>query len=245
MNFSLPGFALKHPVSVMMVSLTMLGLGVIAWYRLPLTFLPRAEAPFMLVIFPYPGAVPEQVEQQIAVPVEGEFRTIPGLTRIETNSHSNGCTVEMLFGVEANMTTVTGEIRDRIERLKLVLPKEVDRVQMKFQHRFRTGHGHRYVQSRRPRGICQSGPQGGGTAPAAPARCAVVEVHSPSAPGKCLLNLNRTARSLYCPDGYYPAHSGRQYQSFLGDLTDKSTRYYVRYEGEYRNVRTLRALWSV
>ena len=131
MKFSLPAFALRRPVSIVMLSVTMLGLGAISWFKLPQTFLPKAEAPFVLVLFPYPGAVPEQVEQQISVPVEGEFRTIPGLTRIETNSHSNGCTVELIFGVDTNMAVITGEIRDRIERLKLILPKEVDRVQMK------------------------------------------------------------------------------------------------------------------
>ncbi len=239
MKFSITGFALKHPVSVLMLSLTMLGLGVIAWYRLPLTFLPRAEAPFMLVIFPYPGAVPEQVEQQIAVPVEGEFRTIPGLTRIETNSHSNGCTVEMLFGVEANMTVVTGEIRDRIERLKLVLPKEVDRVQMKrfsidsvpvmvigmFNPGDREEFAHLVRKVAEPRLRRLPG-------------VAKVEVHSPSAPREVLIEFEQDklrSFNLALTDIIQRVREGSINLS-LGDLTDKSTRYYVRYEGEYRSV---------
>ncbi|NLV46002.1 MAG: efflux RND transporter permease subunit [Candidatus Hydrogenedentes bacterium] len=245
MNFSLPAFALRHPVSVMMLAVTMLGLGAIAWVRLPLTFLPRAEAPFVLVIFPYPGAVPEQVEQQIAVPVEGEFRTIPGLSRIETTSHSNGCTVELVFGVEADMTVVTGEIRDRIERLKLVLPKEVDRVQMKrfsidsvpvmvigmFNPGDREEFAHLVRKVAEPRLRRLPG-------------VARVEVHSPTAPREVLIEFEQdTLRSLNIalPDIISRISEGSMNLT-LGDLTDSTTRYYARYEGEYRSIEDIAAI---
>lgn len=245
MNFSLPGFALRHPITVMMLSLTMLGLGVIAWYRLPLTFLPRAEAPFMLVIFPYPGAVPEQVEQQIAIPVEGEFRTIPGLSRIETNSHSNGCTVEMLFGVEANMTVVTSEIRDRIERLKLVLPKEVDRVHMQrfsidsvpimvigmFNPGDREEFAHLVRKVAEPRLRRLPG-------------VAKVQVHSPAAPREVLIEFEQDklrSLNIALTDIIQRIGEGSINLS-LGDLPTEDTRYYVRYEGEYRSVEDIAAI---
>lgn len=245
MNFSLTGFALKHPVAVLMLALTMLGLGAIAWFRLPLTFLPRAEAPFVLVIFPYPGAVPEQVEQQIAIPVEGEFRTIPGLSRIETNSHSNGCTVELLFGVKANMNTITGEIRDRIERLKLVLPKEVERVQMKrfsidsvpvmvigmFNPGDREEFAHLVRKVAEPRLRRLPG-------------VARVEVHSPTPPREVLIEFKQDTLSslnIALPDIIQNIRENSMNLA-LGDLTDPTTRYYARYEGEYRNIDDIAAI---
>ncbi len=125
---SLPDLALNRPISVFMLSITFVLLGLISWYRIPLQFLPEIDDPYIGCQIPYPGASPEQVEQQVAIPVEGEFRTISGLRRIRTVSNSDGCFVNMVFDLDTDMTLATAEVRDRMERLKLVLPDEVDRM---------------------------------------------------------------------------------------------------------------------
>lgn len=130
MKYSLPAIALRRPVTVTMLTLSMMLLGAIAASRMPLEFLPDVEPSFLGVLVPYPGATPAQVEQQIAVPVEGEFRTVPGLESIRTISDSNGCFVSMLFSTDTDMGLAAAEIRDRIERLKLVLPDDVDKIQI-------------------------------------------------------------------------------------------------------------------
>jgi HAE1 family hydrophobic/amphiphilic exporter-1 len=130
MNYSLPAFAIRRPVTSTMLTASMVLLGVIAAYRMPLEFLPEVEPSFLGVLIPYPGATPAQVEQQIAVPVEGEFRTVPGLESVRTISDSNGCFVSMLFTPDTDMGLAAAEIRDRIERLKLILPDDVDQIQI-------------------------------------------------------------------------------------------------------------------
>lgn len=111
-----------------MLTLCVVALGYIAWTRLPLQFLPEVSAPFINVRIAYPGASPAQVEKEVAVPVEGEFRTIRGLHHIRTISDADGCFVNMLFDLDTDMTTATADVRDRMERLKLVLPKSVDKM---------------------------------------------------------------------------------------------------------------------
>src|SRR5690606_3147695 len=80
---------------------------------------------------PYPGATPEQVEQEIAIPAEGEFRTIAHIDQIRSNSDSDGCFIGMRFEQDADMSVATAEVRDRIERLKLALPDDVDQVMLR------------------------------------------------------------------------------------------------------------------
>jgi hydrophobic/amphiphilic exporter-1 (mainly G- bacteria), HAE1 family len=128
MKLSLPAIALKRPITVIMLAITVLGLGIIAGYRIPIEFLPSFDPPFLACSIPYIGANPEQVENEVAIPAEGQFRTIPKLKRISTTSGSNGCMVSMLFDWDADMTTVMAEVRDRIERLKLELPDDIERV---------------------------------------------------------------------------------------------------------------------
>lgn len=128
MRIPLPDISIARPVTVIMIAISLLVLGYISWNRIPLKFLPKVDRPYIGCFIPYPGGSPEQVEQQIAIPVEGEFRTIPGLRSISSTSSQNGCMVNLWFDLDTDMTVATADVRDRIERLKLILPQEVEKV---------------------------------------------------------------------------------------------------------------------
>lgn len=239
MNFSLPGFALKRPVTVIMLSISMLALGVIAWFSMPLKFLPRVDRPFIGCVIPYPGGSPAQVEQQIAIPVEGEFRTIPGLRRIRTVSGGDGCNVSLLFDLDTDMTVATAEVRDRMERLKLVLPAEVDRMLLQrfssgsipvlafgvfragdeeeFTHLVRTVMAPRL---RRLEGVAE------------------IQVHSPIQEKEILIEFDQNnLRSMNL--ALAPLVATLRASSLnisVGQLSDAEQKYYVRAEGEYRTL---------
>ena len=125
MKFALTDLALKRPITVIMLVITVIGLGIIAWNRIPLEFIHRMDFPTMHCRIPYPNSTPEQVESAIAIPAEGEFRTVSNLKRIWTTSDSNGCSVRLLFDAGTNMSLATSEVRDRMERLRLKLPSDV------------------------------------------------------------------------------------------------------------------------
>jgi HAE1 family hydrophobic/amphiphilic exporter-1 len=131
MKFDLPDIALKRPVSMVMLSLTVVGMGVIAAAMIPVEFLPKIDVPFIGCYIPYIGATPAQVEQEVAIPAEEQFRTIPQIKRISTTSDGNGCSVRIEFDWSANMDEATAEVRDRMERLKLDLPSEIDRIMLR------------------------------------------------------------------------------------------------------------------
>lgn len=133
MNRSLPAIAIRRPITVVMLVITVLGLGIIAYTRIPVEFIPKLDIPFVGCYIPYPGATPAQVENDVAIPAEGEFRTVSQLKRIETRSDTSGCSITLWFQGDADMNVATSEVRDRMERLKLVLPDDVDRL---FLRRF-------------------------------------------------------------------------------------------------------------
>ena len=128
MKDSLPAHALMRPVTVSVSVVAILALGAIAWPLLPREFMLDMDFPVLRVMIPYPGATPVQVEREIAIPAEGQFRTVPGLVHIQTLSTNSGCWVEMLFEWGADMSSALGDVRDRMERLKPALPDDVDRM---------------------------------------------------------------------------------------------------------------------
>ncbi|HOH51239.1 MAG TPA: efflux RND transporter permease subunit [Candidatus Hydrogenedentes bacterium] len=245
MRFSLPKFSLRHPITVLMLSLSTVALGVIAWNRMPLNFLPRVDRPFIGVFIAYPGASPAQVEQQIAVPVEGELRTIPGVRRIRTTSTSAGCEVGLLFSLDTDMSIATADVRDRLERLKLVLPAEADKMLIqrfssgsipimafgmfregdkeKFDHLART-----VVEPRlsRVEGVAQ------------------VEILSPVQPREVLIEFNQdTLRSLNLNlPQVLQAVRESSFNLSVGELPEGTRKHYARVIGEYRRIEDIGAI---
>lgn len=125
---SLAAFAIRRPVTVFMVVVSMLAVGVISWPMIPVDFTIRMDFPWLSVWIPYPNSTPEQVEKQIAIPAEGELRTLPQLRRITSNADANGCWVGLDFETGTNMKLAYRELQDAVERLRLKLPQDVEHI---------------------------------------------------------------------------------------------------------------------
>ena len=128
MRRSLPDIAIARPITIIMIMITFVVLGAISLSRLNVEFLPKVDLPFLGVFIAYPGATPAQVEQEIAILAEGEFRTLPNLERLMSNSSEGGCFVSMHFNWGTEMSQAQAEVRDRIERLRLEMPEGVSRI---------------------------------------------------------------------------------------------------------------------
>ncbi|MBN2307574.1 MAG: efflux RND transporter permease subunit, partial [Candidatus Hydrogenedentes bacterium] len=128
MKRSLPTYALKHPVTVCTVIVALAVVAVIAWHLIQVELMISIDFMIVRCFIPYYGATPEQVESEVTIPAEGKFRTVPDLKRIASYSSGGGCSIEMIFDWDAEMSEILAEVRDRIERIKLVLPAEIDRL---------------------------------------------------------------------------------------------------------------------
>src|SRR5512138_2422715 len=62
--------SIRRPLFVSMALLFFVLLGAISYSRLGLEQYPQASAPFVLVMTPYPGASPEEVESSLTRPLE-------------------------------------------------------------------------------------------------------------------------------------------------------------------------------
>ncbi len=127
-NF-MPRFAINKPVTVLMGLLAILVVGYITFSQMAVELMPAGFVPpFLGVFVPYPNANPQEVEEQIAKPVEEQAQTISGVRRIRSNSFENGCWVFMEFSQETDMDLAYTQLRDRMDRVKAELPEDVERV---------------------------------------------------------------------------------------------------------------------
>ncbi|HRQ63346.1 MAG TPA: efflux RND transporter permease subunit [Xanthomonadaceae bacterium] len=123
-------FSLRRPVTAFMLFVSMMAIGLIAAFRLPLEFFPSVDAPFLFVQVPYPGSTPEEVEQQITRPVEEVLATLSGIERINSNSMADNANVFIMFKWGTDIGVRAVEARDRLDAARSSLPTDVRRINL-------------------------------------------------------------------------------------------------------------------
>ena len=61
--------------------------GVLSIFKLGVDMYPDVEMPFISVVTLYTGASPEEIEEQISKPIEGEISSIAGLKSVHSESY--------------------------------------------------------------------------------------------------------------------------------------------------------------
>ncbi|MCP4900857.1 MAG: efflux RND transporter permease subunit [bacterium] len=118
-------FVTSRPVAVVMLFLAAVVFGLFSYRRLPVTLMPELSYPTLTVRTEYPGAAPEEVENDISRPVEETLGVIGGLRRLSSVSRAGVSDVILEFSWDTKMTDA---IQDTLEKLDLVfLPDEAER----------------------------------------------------------------------------------------------------------------------
>ncbi|UCF65158.1 MAG: efflux RND transporter permease subunit [bacterium] len=128
----LPKFAIEKPVTISVSFLAILVIGFIAFQQIPIELLPTGfRAPFLGVWVPYRNANPREIEEQIARPVEEEVRTVNGVKTVRSFSHTDGCWIGLEFVQGTDMDFAYDQLRDRMERVRPLLPDDLDRYYLR------------------------------------------------------------------------------------------------------------------
>ncbi len=122
----LTNLALKRPVTMLMLFLSILVIGSVAWFNVPLALLPKGlEIPYLWLWFVYPNASPVENQERIGIPVEGALWTVKGVKQIHTAADESRCRVQIEFNQSVDMDVAYLEVRDRIERVRPDLPDDL------------------------------------------------------------------------------------------------------------------------
>jgi hydrophobic/amphiphilic exporter-1 (mainly G- bacteria), HAE1 family len=125
---SLAELSLRRPVTAVMCFVSLVVIGLLAAFRLPLEQFPDINVPFILVNVPYPGSSPQEVERQITRPVEEALSTLPGIASINSTSRADNAGIFLQFSDwDRNIAISASEARDRIDAIRSELPEDVQR----------------------------------------------------------------------------------------------------------------------
>ncbi len=118
---------LHRPVAVTAFYTLLVGLSILAMFRLPVALLPSLTYPALLIWTSWPEMPPEQIERRVTLPVEQAVAGIPGVADVTGRSQLGGSLVRLDFGWSTDLDYAALETRQKLDRLTGQLPDRVER----------------------------------------------------------------------------------------------------------------------
>lgn len=129
---TLPELAIRRPVTMSMILISIVVMGAIALRRLPLAFMPEYDENRLIIRVDYPGASPKHVERMIVRPMEEVLSSLSGLEHIRSGCDGDGGRVMLFFQYDVNIDQARMEARDRIDRIRDDLPEDIERITFSY-----------------------------------------------------------------------------------------------------------------
>ncbi|WOT03887.1 efflux RND transporter permease subunit [Shewanella youngdeokensis] len=120
--------AIARPVTTAMFFVAILLFGLASSRLLPLEMFPGIDIPQVIVDVPYKGSTPSEVERDITQVLEETLATMSGIEELRSRSSQNGAEIELRMKWGENVATKSLEAREKIDSVRHLLPKDVERV---------------------------------------------------------------------------------------------------------------------
>lgn len=117
-------FSVTRPVAVTMRIAALVLLGVVCLMRLPIDLLPRIDIPTVAVSVQWPNTAPEEMETQIARPIEQAVSTVPGLYMVNSSSQLGSVFVRVQFNYGVDMDAAAIDVMQAVQRAKRRFPND-------------------------------------------------------------------------------------------------------------------------
>lgn len=121
-------FSIRYPVTICMMLVSLLVLGAVSLFKIPIEFLPEVDFPQISVFVPYPNATPEQVERAITKPLEEALATVPHVRNLNSSSRADGADIELEFAWGLDLDVLRAEVREKVEQVRPQLPEDVAHI---------------------------------------------------------------------------------------------------------------------
>ena len=124
---NLPGFSVRRPIFVTMVTLIVVILGAVSLSRIRIDLLPDIELPTITISTQYEGASPEVMERLITQIIEEIVGTVPGVEEVTSQSSEGNSRIRVSFVWGTDIETAALDVLAKLEDEINELPEDVVR----------------------------------------------------------------------------------------------------------------------
>ncbi|AXT48431.1 efflux RND transporter permease subunit [Chromobacterium rhizoryzae] len=116
---------IRRPVMTVLLCLSLVVAGLIAYQKLPIAALPSFDTPTINVSASLPGASPDSMASSVAAPLEKQFSTIPGIAVISSSSTLGSTSITLEFDNDRNIDLAAVDVQAALLRAQRSLPTEM------------------------------------------------------------------------------------------------------------------------
>lgn len=122
----LSDFAIKRPVTMLMVVVVIMILGFVSISKMSIDLLPDIDVPVIVVLTTYPGAASEEIEDTITKPIEKSVSGVESVKTIISDSQPNVSAVQVKFNWGTDLDIAAMNIREKLDLIKGSLPDNAE-----------------------------------------------------------------------------------------------------------------------
>lgn len=123
---SVPGYSVKHRVTMTMLYTLVIAFGIFSFYRLQLDLYPDMEIPYIIVLTTYVGASPADIETLISRPIEETVVSVTGVKNVMSTSKENVGIVSLEFDWGYDMDQAEIDTRNKLDLVRGELPDDAE-----------------------------------------------------------------------------------------------------------------------
>ena len=116
---------IRRPVMTVLLNAAIVVAGVIAYGRIPVAALPSYNTPVINVTAALPGASPETMATSVALQLEKQFSTIPGLNTISSTNTLGNTSLTLEFDEARDIDAASVDVQAALLRAARSLPQDM------------------------------------------------------------------------------------------------------------------------
>ncbi len=116
---------IRRPVMTVLLNIAIVVAGVIGFRSIPVAALPSYDTPVINVYASLSGANPETMASSVALPLEKQFQTVPGLKTISSSSTLGSTSLTLEFEEGRNIDAAAVDVQAALLRVQRALPADM------------------------------------------------------------------------------------------------------------------------
>ena len=118
-------WAIKHPISPIVLFVVLIFAGVVAFVQLPITLDPDISFPLVTVNVAQPGAAPQEIETQIIQKIEGAVAGVGNIHNINSLAIEGDANIFIQFQIGTPIDRAVTDVRDAVSKVRPELPEGI------------------------------------------------------------------------------------------------------------------------
>lgn len=114
---SIISFSINNKFAIWLLTILITVAGIFAGTTMNQEVIPNIDAPLVSVTSIYPGATPEEMAEEVTIPIEQAVENLNGVAVVQSSSFENVSSMQIEYEFSKDMTEAEAEVKEAVEAI--------------------------------------------------------------------------------------------------------------------------------